>query len=259
MILKALQKFLSVACFATVVLQSCKDDSNLTTPLPIANQSFSEEFDTLAAASAKGWVIRNRSEPIGRGTWQQGMTGNQFLASVTHTAFSSKATNNGYISADFTSCHITGGPGEGTISNWIISPKTLMQNGDKIIFYARGADTLSRWADRLQVWLNTNNDGIECGRGETVGDFDVKILDINPKNAAGTPTNPFPAGTPIPFVFDPVTTFPYFWTRFEAKVIGLSKPINGRFGFRYFVPYGGDNGNGDHISLDAVTYISVSK
>jgi hypothetical protein len=242
-----------------LVLQSCKDDSNLITLPPVPDQSLVEDFDTLTAAKSRGWLVRNRSEPIGPAVWQQGLSAN---AAITYDAYSSKSTANGFISTDYTSC-ISSNPGEGTISNWIISPKVILQNGDRIIFYSRIDDTLSTYGDRLQVLINKHNDGIECGRGTNAGDFDTKLLDINPLNASGNPTNPFAAGSGYPtniYYYDPVAAYPAYWTRFEAVVKGLDDPTNGRFALRYFVPMGGTDGRGGTcISVDSVAYISASR
>ncbi len=240
-----------------IVLQSCKDDSNLLTPLPVADQSITEEFDTLAAAKGRGWLIRNRSEPIGSGVWAQGLSPN---SAVTYDAYSSKSTAAGFLSTDYTAC-FSSGPGEGTISNWIISPKVILQNDDKIIFYSRQSDTLSTYGDRLQVLVSPKGESIECGRGTTVGDFTINLLDINPQNASGNPVNPFPAtGYPANiYVYDPVHAYPGYWTRFEAKVRGLDGPTEGRFAFRYYVTMGGTSGRGgDCISIDSVAYVSAS-
>jgi hypothetical protein len=254
-----LRKTLAYAAVALLALQSCKDDSNLITSLPVPDQSLVEEFDTLASAKGRGWVIRNRSEPIGPAVWQQGLSAN---AAITYAAYSSKSTANGFISTDYSSA-FSPNPGESTISNWIISPKVILQNGDKIIFYSRIDDTLSTYGDRMQVLINKNNDGIECGRGATWGDFDTKLLDINPLNASGNPVNPFPAGSGYPaniYFFDPVMAYPAYWTRFEAVVKGLDAPTNGRFAIRYFVPLGGTDGRGGScISVDSVAYISASR
>ncbi len=253
-----LRKTLAYVVVALVALQSCKDDSNLTTPLPVPDQSLVEEFDTLAAAKSRGWLVRNRSEPIGPAVWQQGLSAN---AATTFNAYSSKSTANGFISTDFTSA-LSPNPGESTISNWIISPKVILQNGDKIIFYSKQEDTLSTWGDRMQVLINKNNDGIECGRGMSTGDFNTKLLDINPLNASANPVDPFAGGTYPPgiYLFDPVMAYPAYWTRFEAVVRGLDGPTNGRFAIRYFVPLGGTNGRGGNcISVDSVAYVSASR
>lgn len=254
-----LRKLLAFCGISLLAFQSCKDDSNLVTPLPIPDQSFVEEFDTLTAARSKGWLTRNRSEPIGPSVWQQGMSAN---ASSTYPPYSSKATNNGFISTDFASA-FSPDPGASTISNWVISPKVTMQNGDRIIFYSRQEDTLATWGDRLQVCINKKNDGIECGRGLDPGDFNTVLLDINPLNASGSPTDPFPAGGGYPigiYYYDPVSAYPAYWTRFEALVRGLDKPTVGRFALRYYVPLGGTNGRGGNcISIDSVAYVSISR
>ncbi len=264
-----LRKVLAYSSIALLVLQSCKDDSYLVTAVPVPDQSMVEEFDTLTAAKGKGWLTRNRSEPIGRGVWVQGLSGNQF--SGTTDAYSSKATSIGFISADYQSCEISGALGDGTISNWVISPKVILQNGDKIIFYTRGTDTVVRWGDRLQVCINKNNDGIECGRGLDPGDFDVVLLDINPLVASGftvpRPASqaypwPYAAGSPPPYgiIYDNAQAYPRTWTRFEARIPAntLTGPTTGRFAFRFFVPNGGTNGRGDMVCLDSVAYVSAS-
>jgi hypothetical protein len=243
---------------AMLLLQSCKDDSNLIALPPVPDQSLVEEFDTLTAARSRGWLTRNRSEPIGPAVWQQGLSAN---AATTYSAYSSKATANGFLSTDFTSA-FSPNPGESTISNWIISPKVILQNGDRIIFYSKQEDTLATWGDRLQVMINKHNDGIECGRGMDPGDFDTKLLDINPSNASGNPVDPFSAGGYPPgiYFYDPISAYPAYWTRFEAVVKGLDGPTNGRFALRYFVPLGGTNGRGGNcISVDSVAYISASR
>jgi hypothetical protein len=253
-----LRKTLAYAVVALLALQSCKDDSNLITLPPVPDQSLVEEFDTLAAAKSRGWLVRNRSEPIGPSVWAQGLTAN---ATITYDAYSSKSTANGFISTDYSSA-FSPNPGESTISNWIISPKVILQNGDKIIFYSRQEDTLSTYGDRMQVLINKRNDGIECGRGMTTGDFDTKLLDINPLNASGNPVDPFAAGGYPPgiYLYDPVMAYPAYWTRFEAVVRGLDGPTNGRFAIRYFVPLGGTNGRGGNcISVDSVAYVSASR
>lgn len=249
-----LRNLLAYSGIVLLALSSCKDDSDLAVAPPVPDQTFVEEFDTLAVAKSRGWIIKNRSEPIGPGNWVQGLTGNQ---SSDYGPYSSTSTNTGFISADYTSAY-NENPGEGTISNWVISPKVMMQNGDKIVFYSRCGDQNSDWGDRLQVLVNPRNDGAECGYGTESGDFTIVLLDINPQNASGIAVSPFDPADMIPFLYDPAKAYPFNWTRFEATVNGLSKPTMGRFAFRYFVPYGGTQGKGGHISIDDVHYTSVN-
>jgi len=230
------------------MLQSCKDDSNLLTKPAIADQSFSEEFDTASRAIARGWHFINVSTPIGSGVWQQGGAVPPWWA-----AYSSHGSYVGFIGADYTS--VTGGPG--TISNWIVSPVITMQNGDKISFYARGLVSFSGvgtdstdWATRIQVRINPYNEMLNVGSADNPGDFKTVLLDINPSYiyAHTDPTQ----YTPL--------AFPTRWTKFEATVFGLNKPTKGRFAIRYFVEDAGlcavCNGNG--VGIDKVTYTSVN-
>jgi hypothetical protein len=216
--------------FLSIVgLQSCKDDSYLMTPPPIADQSFGEEFDTVAVSLNRGWVTRNVSEPKGPNVWQQGGDVNPWFA-----PFSSSGSYAGFIGADYTSTSAA----QGIISNWLISPVITMQNGDKIVFHTRGliyaasATDSTDYANRMQVRINAMNDGTNVGSGADAGDFKITLLDINPFYVEYH-TNPA--------MYDP-TAYPARWTRFEATVSGLNNPVKGRFAFRYFVTDAGSNG-----------------
>ena len=251
--------------FLLLMLGSCKDDSNLKNSAPIPDQSFVQEFDTVKAAQDQGWKLVNRSSPIGRSGWSQG---NSIFTQARYNAYSSKATSEGFISSDYS----VAGPAPGTLdateSNFLISPSVILQNGDKIIFYTREDDSISRWADRLQVCINqTNDDFTACGRGRDAGLFNTVLLDINPNYASG-----FTVGTVPTSIFDAI--IPYFpnnslayprqWTRFEAKILGLPAPVRGRFAFRHFVEFGGEaagtvGSRGEVVSIDSVAFVSISR
>jgi hypothetical protein len=62
---KLLRNLLACSGLAIVLFQSCKDDSKLTAPPPPADASFSESFDDFGQAVSKGWVVVNRSSPLG--------------------------------------------------------------------------------------------------------------------------------------------------------------------------------------------------
>lgn len=243
-----LLKFLMYSGFAAFLLQSCKDDGALRNAAPVPDQSFVQEFDTIAAARNQGWLFINRSSPIGSSTWRQGPAG---------SAYSSKATSNGCIVSDYNSSSNTS-PYVGTISNWAISPSIILQNDDKIIFYSRTETNGAVWADRLQVRINPIDDNPEPGQGIDPGVFTRSLVDINPANATNDflNLNGFPNGI---YKYDPVSAFPETWTRFEAKVTGLNQPTRSRFAFRHFVPNGGPMGIGDIVFLDSVAFVSVSR
>jgi hypothetical protein len=236
---------LSLSSF--IFLQSCKDDSYLLAKPAVADQSFSEEFDTASAALARGWHFINRSEPIGPNVWQQGGGIPPWFP-----AYSSHGSYVGFIGADYTS---TSG-GATTISNWLVSPSVILQNGDKIVFYTRAlvsenpftAGDSTDWANRLQVLINPYNDYLTVGDGDEVGDFTTTLVDIN-SNYEEYHTTP---------ALSSPRAYPAQWTRFEATVFGLSAPVRGRFAFRYFVEGGGNAGRGNGVAIDKVSFTSVN-
>lgn len=243
-----LKSFLLPLLILTVVFVSCKDDSYLTTPIPVKGVSFVEEFDTVTAAYARGWRYINVSAQKGTGFWNQGglndpnVTG--FHAPIPFAPYSSKGTYPGFIAADFTS---TSG-GAVTISNWVVSPVTLMQNGDKVVFYTRTylfpiTGDSTDFANRLQVRIN-KSETLNVGSEDDPGDFSTNILDINPFYKESTSLNPDP------------TAYPARWTRFEATVNGLNGPTKGRFAFRYYTEEAGNAGRATLVAIDSVAFIS---
>src|SRR5947207_13802544 len=98
MLMRKSTLFFPIALVLTSVslLQSCKDDSNLLTKPGVADQSFTEEFDTASQALLRGWHYINRSEPIGAGVWQQGGSIPPWW-----NAFSSNGSYAGFIGADY--------------------------------------------------------------------------------------------------------------------------------------------------------------
>jgi hypothetical protein len=228
------------------LLQSCKDDSFLLEKPGVADQSFSEDFDTASAAIARGWHFINTSVPIGGGVWQQGGGLPPWFQ-----AYSSHGSYVGFLGADYTSTSAAAG----IISNWLVSPPVIMQNGDKIVFYTRGllyysgvGTDSTDYANRLQLNINQYNDYLTVGNGDDPGDFKNTLVDIN-SNYEEFHTDPN--------LYSP-TAYPSSWTRFEGTVSGLNGPVRGRFAFRYFVEGAGSNGLGSGVAIDKVSYISVN-
>lgn len=238
-----LSRILLLAGITATMFTSCVDDSYLAQEPPVPDQSFVEEFDTLSAAYARGWRTINRSNPIGITDWS-----NPDPFTLPFTAFSSKSTAMGFAWADFQS---TSGTSD-LINNWLVSKPVVMQNGDKITFYTRaqlyddGSGDSTDFANRMQVWLNTNGTDLIVGSGEQTGQFNILLLDINQQEK--------------PFQLSTYTNgtardaYPHRWTKFEVTVYGLNKPTTGRFAFRYYLHNAGSNGNGSAIGIDKVTY-----
>ncbi len=233
------------ALVSIVLLQSCKDDSNLMDRPPVSDQSFTEEFDTVAVTLNKGWTIANASTPripmITSLVWQQG--GNVI---PWFNAYSENGSNVGYIGASAElSAAVAPALGVPVLSNWLISPLVTMQNGDKISFYTRTRffDPLNDYGNRLQLRA-TFSESTDVGLGNEVGAFTEALLDINPGYENQSSTNPSPMA------------YPSDWTRFEATITGLNQPVTGRFAFRYYIADG--NANGWGIGLDKVQYLSAA-
>ena len=232
--------FILISFVAVSVLQSCKKDAAKQTAF--ADQSFVEEFDTASAAVGRGWKLVNTSEPIGSGVWKNGGGSPAFFE-----AYSNKGSFAGFIGADYLSTSAE----QGTISNWLVSPSIMMQNGDKIIFYTRsytlfyGTGDTTDFGNSLQVRINPDDDSVNVGDGLAVGGF-TKILLIINQNLTWSSV-----------VMPGVIAYPTQWTRFEVTVRGLDNPLQSRFALRYYVTDGGSNGNGTGIGIDSVAYQSV--
>ena len=243
--------FLLFCVGLVTVLQSCKKEEEVVEPAAVPDQTFVEEFDTLASALNKGWIITNASDPKGNGAWRQGGANTPWFP-----AYSNKGSFAGFVGADYTSTSAN----VGIISNWLISPIVTMQNGDKISFYTRAlqfpasdpntglpnGDTTD-YGNRLQVLLNTLNETANVGTGTERGTFEPQ-LDINP-------TYIFSSVDPI--YFSP-SAFPSQWTKFEVTVGGLNGSKKGRFAFRYFIEEGGAAAYGSGVAIDKVTYTSAN-
>lgn len=246
---KILRKIIAYSGMAIVLFQSCKDDSKLTLPVPPSDQSFTESFDNYDEAYAKGWISINKSTPAGRKWYDVAETpnlGSPNYVSVYYPgwnqaqftldslqfpnapypgrywkdAFASQRGSNGYVATSIACADIIGTSlaYRFNVNAWLISPELTVKNGDKIVFYA-----FSKGLSHLQLWLNpTTSLYVGTGENALTGDFKINLVDINPGLAK--------------YETNPALAFPREWTRFEGEVRGLTKPVQGRFGFRYFLP-----------------------
>ncbi|GAA4332787.1 choice-of-anchor J domain-containing protein [Flaviaesturariibacter amylovorans] len=217
------------AALASLALSCVKDHvAETTTPLPQGTVpgSFVEEFDSVSALPAKGWVFRNNSFPVGAGGWRQGRyepsTGAQYkfggpVPFYGFPAYSARLTPNDFISADITTVG-----GTGSISTWLISPALPMRNGDQIVFFTRAVDDSNYpifTKDRMQVWANFTDGTANVGADTaSTGSFNRMLLDINP-----TYVNNDPGG------------YPRDWRKYTITLNNIPGGVvtNGRFAFRY--------------------------
>src|SRR5690606_28811457 len=128
--------------------------------------------------------------------------------------------------------------GNGTISNWLITPVMTLENGDIISFYTRkgGTGTGTIYPDRLELRISTNGAAsvTPSGGATNVGDFTTLAVSVNPN------LNP--------------TDYPFTWTQYTYTVTGLTGPTDSKLALRYFVTNGGTTGsNSDIIAIDALS------
>jgi hypothetical protein len=233
---KSVLKALLYGITAIVLMQSCNDkDDPPPAPPVITGQSFTQGFESMAAAQTQGWIFKYQSnDPDFTHPWSVETVAG--APEGTHALFSWNDYLNNGNSHDVDS----------SISNWAISPVRWFQNGDSIIFYTystgRTEPVVHPWlgyevADRLQLRMtrldSTSNTGTTSS---DVGSFTFPLIDVNP--------NLHEDG------------YPATWTRYAAMITGLNHPIQGRFAIRYYVPDFWNNGWG--VYVDKVEFKSVT-
>lgn len=189
--------------------------------------SFSENFDTFEEVVANGWLAGNLSEPPGESHWLWG-------SDLPFPAHAGAPHTQMVVNFNSTT-------GDGTISNWLLTPLLQFRPGSTVSFYTRTVSG-APYADRLQVRLCIGQPCNTVGPGATgVSGFTTLLRDINPNLQAG----PDASGA---------NGYPDQWTRFElGHAQGVPSGGIGRIAFRYFVPNGGPDGlHSNLIGLDTV-------
>jgi len=229
--------------FSSVFFTSCGEETVAAKTIQPASLSYREEFDSMQRVIDAGWKAVNLSDPVGGESWQQGsyivntQKGGPFVSGI--PAHSYKASANELAFVPYT-C----GADLSFLNCWLITPPLSMKNGDVVSFWTRTKDVVS-FPDRMQVWLNPNNDGTNVGRTSSeTGDFTVKLLDLNPTLSS----LPYPDG------------YPTEWTKFQFTISGLPNGTiaqKHRVGFRYYVKDGGPGGGvSDEIGIDDFDFVS---
>ena len=180
-----------------------------------------EAFDTV---TLPGWTLTNQSVPVGSTGWFQGNA----------TVFPAQAgATTAYIGANFNNT-----TGANTISNWLITPQLLVQDGDVLKFWTR-TTTGAPFADRLEVRSSVGTTFTAPSGPTGLGSFTNLHLDINPTLQSGT------------------GGYPDVWTEYTITVAGVSAaPVAVNFAFRYFVTDGGPAGNNSNfIGIDTFSVV----
>jgi hypothetical protein len=196
--------------------------------------SFSEGFDNVALLPGAGWVITNNSNVLGNHNWGQGIPPGQLDALG---ANAQSGVPNSFIQTDFNA----GLPGSGaTVSDWLITPVLLLENGATISFYTQASPSNTQFPNELQVWESKSGSStvnVGSAAASPGGDFTTELLDINSGavNPSGTPNG-----------------YPTTWTQYILTISGLSAPTDGRIGFRYYLP--NNNTDGTIVGIDTFSF-----
>lgn len=189
-------------------------------------QIFTESFDSLPGLLSNGWLITNRSMPLGSSNWMQGTT------AVGLPAYQGAPT--AYVEDNYNAVSTLG-----TISDWLISPAITINDGDSIVFYTVSYNSHT-YPDRLECRLSST--GTNTGtNASSVGDFTTLIVSVNP--ALDTFSYPSVVGGGN-------------WKRYAGVVSSLGAPTSCHLAFRYFVTNAGSNGdNGSVIGVDELSVV----
>jgi hypothetical protein len=172
--------------------------------------SFTEEFDSVYALAAKGWVIKDNSGCSAQ--WSDGSFGFDNKMGVWHgfSAFSYTSWKSEYAYSQVT----TSSTSPVTISSWLITPVLSVKNGDRISFYTR-SDTISSYIERMQVLMNKSSSASVGTLTSSVCSFTTVLFDINQGQAVGG--------------------YPTTWTKYEYTFSGITGKTDTRIGFRHYV------------------------
>jgi hypothetical protein len=210
--------------FSAFFITACQKDTPpaavAPTPPPVSYE-YTEEFDDMSMAISKGWIIKNNSNPTGPNAWGQGryennLGGNKSGRVIGFPAFSASKSPFDFASVDATCVNNIG-----IINCWLISPETMVKDGDSLTFWTRAMNDQD-WnnfaKDRMEVRANYVNGSANVGTGATtVGDFTSLLLNINPTMANNDPNG-----------------YPQAWRQYKGVVTGVGNTLKkARFAFRY--------------------------
>ncbi len=169
---------------------------------PNAPTVLNENFDDFDDVLADGWVIVNASEPINTNNtqhnrWKQGKSNNYDYFDSHSGADDSYAASSWRAST---------GDNDSIVSNWLLTPPVVLENGKTVSFWTRAADCLEN-PDRLDVRFSTAGTSTNVATGNNTGNFSNLLGRINPDldsandpdGSDGYPCNNWP-NLPIPLV-----------------------------------------------------------
>jgi len=192
--------------------------------------SCSEGFDDVAQLGAQGWLILNRSDPLGTTSWFQGIPA-RFPAQA--------GASDSYASAD----QDNASGSFPVISDWLITPDIQFAAGSSLDFYTRELAGANDAPNRLQVLLCMDGGSQPCtdpgAESGDLGGFQTTLFDINADADAGG--------------------YPAAWTQYTAtSAMGLPQSGSGRIAFHFYTFAQGASSTGTTIGVDSVSLNQVA-
>ena len=203
--------------------------------VPNAPTVLNENFDSFSDALADGWFVVNGSEPRNDNTsqhivWKQGKSNG-------YNYFDSHSGDDDSYAASSWRASTSGNTS--IVSNWLLTPPLLLENGKTVSFWSRAADCPAN-PDRLDIRYSTAGTSTNVASGNNTGNFSNLLGQINPDLDTGN---------------DPDGSDGYpcnDWAQFTYTLSGLSQPTVGRIGFRHYIVDTNDNGN--YLAIDDFSY-----
>ncbi|MEP7041587.1 MAG: choice-of-anchor J domain-containing protein [Dokdonella sp.] len=190
----------------------------------------SEGFNDVAQLRAQGWLILNRSDPLGSTNWFQGIPA-RFPAQA--------GASDSYASADMDNAS-----GQfPVISDWLITPDIQFFDGNTLDFYTRELAGANDAPNRLQVLLCMDGGSEPCTdpgpESGDLGGFQTTLFDINADGDAGG--------------------YPAAWTEFTATAaLGMPQSGSGRIAIHFYTFAQGASNTGTTIGVDSVALSQVA-
>jgi len=195
-----------------------------------ATVSCTEGFDDVPLLPAQGWIILNRSDPLGTTTWFQGISA-RFPAQA--------GSSDSYASADSTAAS----GNFPVLSDWLITPDIAFASGSTLSFYTRELAGADDAPNRLEVLVCVDGGSQPCtdpgAESGDVGGFQTTLVVVNENEMAGG--------------------YPAMWTQYSAtSAMGVPQSGSGRIAFHYYDLAQGAGVVGTTIGVDSVTIGQVA-
>lgn len=190
-----------------------------------ATVSCTEGFENVAQLTSRGWIILNRSDPLGTTSWFQGVPA-RFPAQA--------GPNDSYASSDA----LNASGQDAVLSSWLITPDIQFADGSTLDFATRELSSPTDESNRLEVLACFDSNSQSCtdvgDSSGSLGGFVNALVIVNPSQVQG--------GYPSTWSFYSVT-----------QAMGMPQSGHGRIAFHHYGNAHAMDPIGTTIGVDTVT------